>query len=67
MLTATDGRGVDVIVDSVGGHIRKQSFEALATGGTLVLFGYASEAADNISDGIDATDASRHLLQGGRP
>ncbi|APR76459.1 Quinone oxidoreductase [Minicystis rosea] len=55
VLADTDGRGVDVIIDSVGGRIRKQSFEALATGGALVLFGYSSEVVEDIGDGIDAT------------
>lgn len=54
VLAATGGRGVDVIIDSVGGEIRRQSFDALAAGGTLVLFGYSSEIADNASAGIDA-------------
>lgn len=54
VLAATDGRGADVIIDSVGGLVRKQSFEALATGGTLVMFGYSSEAAENVSEGIEA-------------
>ncbi|MCW5831634.1 MAG: zinc-binding dehydrogenase, partial [Labilithrix sp.] len=60
VLAATDGRGADVIVDSVGGVVRKRSFEALAVGGTLVLLGYSAEASDGVSEGIDA--ATLHAL-----
>lgn len=57
VLAATGGLGADLIIDSVGGTVRKQSFEALATGGTLVLFGYSAEVASGTAtgagDGID--------------
>jgi len=39
---ATDGRGVDVVLDSVGGTFRRQAFDVLAPMGRLVLFGNAS-------------------------
>jgi NADPH2:quinone reductase len=58
VLAATGGLGADVIIDSVGGAVRKRSFEALAPGGTLVLLGYSAEAAPGTStaagEGIDA-------------
>jgi NADPH:quinone reductase len=55
VVDATDGRGADVIFDSVGGSVRRRSFEALAVGGALVILGYSSEiAGDGTSDGIDA-------------
>jgi NADPH:quinone reductase len=38
----TDGRGVDVVVDPVGGPARKASFAALAPFGRLVVVGNAS-------------------------
>jgi NADPH:quinone reductase len=38
----TDGRGLDVILDSVGGEVREQAFELLAPMGRLVIFGNAS-------------------------
>jgi NADPH2:quinone reductase len=44
VLDATSGHGADLIIDSVGGVIRERSFDALATGGTLVLYGYTAEA-----------------------
>ncbi|CAH0118527.1 Quinone oxidoreductase 1 [Paenibacillus sp. CECT 9249] len=38
----TDGKGVDVILDSIGGDITKQSFKCLADFGRLVAFGNSS-------------------------
>ncbi len=38
----TDGRGVDVVVDPVGGELRRRSLEALAPLGRLVVIGNAS-------------------------
>lgn len=37
--TITDGKGPDVIYESVGGQITKDSLQALGAGGTLVIFG----------------------------
>jgi NADPH2:quinone reductase len=64
VLAATDGRGVDVIIDSVGGRIRTQSMAALAARGTLVLFGSSSEVASNTSDGIDAASLRSLFFNG---
>ena len=40
---ATDGRGVDLIIDSLGGDTLWQSFEALANFGTLINLGEAED------------------------
>ncbi|MBE1583791.1 zinc-binding alcohol dehydrogenase family protein [Nonomuraea angiospora] len=42
VLDATDGKGVDVVLDSVGGTIAAKSLECLAPFGRLVSFGAAS-------------------------
>jgi NADPH:quinone reductase len=42
----TGGRGVDVILESIGGEVFRQSMEVLAPLGRLVLFGNASGSAD---------------------
>jgi NADPH2:quinone reductase len=42
VLAATDGRGVDVVLDAVGGDARRQSLAVLAHEGRHVLFGNAS-------------------------
>jgi NADPH2:quinone reductase len=42
----SEGRGLDVILDSVGGEIRVQSFDLLAPMGKLVLYGNSSLAAE---------------------
>src|SRR2546426_2534227 len=44
----TDGRGVDVILDSVGGRNLVDSVGALAYGGTLISVGVASRAGSNV-------------------
>lgn len=38
----TEGRGVDVVLDSVGGKVFRDSWNALAPMGRYVLFGFAS-------------------------
>ena len=44
----TDGRGADVILDSVGGQNLVDSISALAYRGTLVSVGVAARAGSNI-------------------
>jgi NADPH2:quinone reductase len=40
---ATEGKGVDVVLDSVGGTIGRQAFEAMANGrGRLGIYGFSS-------------------------
>jgi NADPH2:quinone reductase len=38
---ATDGRGVDVVIDPVGGEVTRESLRCLAWGGRLVIVGFA--------------------------
>jgi NADPH2:quinone reductase len=42
VLAATDGRGVDVILDAVAGDVFDNSLQALATFGRYVIYGIAS-------------------------
>ena len=58
----TDGRGVDVILDSVGGQNLVDSIGALAYHGTLVSVGVASRAGSS----VDARDlwAQNNALRG---
>ncbi len=58
----TDGRGADVILDSVGGQNLVDSIGALAYRGTLVSVGVAARAGSN----IEATDlwAKNNTLRG---
>jgi tumor protein p53-inducible protein 3 len=46
--TATNGRGVDVILDCIGGAYLAQNLEALAQGGRLVLIGLMKGARAEI-------------------
>ena len=39
---ATDGRGVDVVLDSVGGPVGEQAVEAVRDGGRIGCFGFSS-------------------------
>jgi len=42
VLDATDGRGVDVVCDPVGGEVAEQSFRCIARNGRHVMVGFAS-------------------------
>ncbi|MDZ7954950.1 quinone oxidoreductase [Nostoc sp. DedQUE09] len=42
VLRATDGKGVDVILEAVGGEVFHKSLECLATGGQLIVYGRSS-------------------------
>jgi putative PIG3 family NAD(P)H quinone oxidoreductase len=46
---ATDGRGVDVVLDSIGGPYLEKNLSALATDGALVLIGLMGGAKSEIS------------------
>jgi NADPH:quinone reductase len=46
----TDGQGVDVVLDSLGGPISLRSFRALRPGGRLVVFGRYSTLAHGHKD-----------------
>jgi NADPH:quinone reductase-like Zn-dependent oxidoreductase len=47
----TDGEGVDVVSDSLGGPISLRSFRALRPGGRLVVYGRYSTLKDGHKDG----------------
>ncbi|HEY9758320.1 MAG TPA: zinc-binding dehydrogenase [Oculatellaceae cyanobacterium] len=47
LLHLTDGKGVDVFLDSVGGELFFGALETLAVGGTVVAFGRASGQETN--------------------
>jgi NADPH2:quinone reductase len=42
VLTATDGKGADLIIEMVGGEIGRQNLKCLAAGGTMIVYGAAS-------------------------
>lgn len=48
---ATDGRGVDVVLDSIGGSYLEQNLQSLAMDGSLVLIGLMGGAKAEISLG----------------
>jgi NADPH2:quinone reductase len=39
VLEATEGRGVDILLESIGGDVFEQNFECLATFGRYIIFG----------------------------
>lgn len=47
--SATDGAGIDVAFDGVGGAIGRASFELMARGGRFMLFGLASGSFAEVS------------------
>lgn len=49
VLTATDGKGADLIIEMVGGEIGRQNLKCLATGGTMIVYGAASGEDFHIS------------------
>ena len=49
VLEATDGRGVDVVLDSIGGRYLEQNFASLAPGGRLVVIGLIGGARGEIN------------------
>jgi NADPH:quinone reductase len=54
--TATEGRGVDVVIDPVGGAVTERSLRCLAWGARLVIVGFAG-------GGIASIPANRLLLK----
>ena len=42
MLDATEGRGVDVVCDPVGGEVADQSYRCIARGGRHVMVGFSA-------------------------
>src|SRR6185437_1569650 len=59
----TDGRGADVILDSVGGQNLVDSIGALAYGGTLVSVGVAGRAGPSVDAMI--ADLFERVASGG--
>jgi len=50
VLAATAGRGVDVVLDPVGGQVRARSFELLAPFGRLVTYSNISREPEVVPD-----------------
>jgi NADPH2:quinone reductase len=55
VLARTDGRGVDVVLECVGGEVLAQSATALAPGGRLVVYGRASGASGTLDGDLILT------------
>lgn len=56
----TDGRGVDVVIDPVGGQLRAEAYERLAPFGRLIVLGNASGQDQALSSDA-AWHGTRHL------
>lgn len=56
VMRLTDGKGVDVVLDSIGGDVTGQALQALAPGGRLINMGYPA--------GTDLTVNSLTLIWG---
>ena len=56
---ATDGEGVDVILDSVSGRVMKEGWKLLAPMGRYILYGFASVTGKR---GINRLKAAREVL-----
>ena len=56
VMRLTDGKGVDVVLDSIGGEVTGQALNALAPGGRLIHMGYPA--------GTDLTVNSLSLIWG---
>jgi NADPH2:quinone reductase len=59
---ATGGRGADVILDSIGGGVRRASYELLAPLGRLVCFGNAGDEPEDLAPGPALRTQVRALL-----
>jgi NADPH2:quinone reductase len=55
VLARTDGRGVDVVLECVGGEVLAQSANALAPGGRLIVYGRASGEPGAVDGGVILT------------
>lgn len=49
---AADGRGVDLVLDSVGGEVGRQAVDTLAPGGRFAVYGVASGSGTEIPSGL---------------
>jgi putative PIG3 family NAD(P)H quinone oxidoreductase len=52
VLAETDGRGVDVVLDAIGGAYVERDLRALARGGRIVFIGDAGEGAGTLPVGL---------------
>lgn len=59
VLRATDGRGIDIVFDSVGKTTLVDSIKALAPRGTVITYGTASGAAPSIDPGLLSAKSAR--------
>ncbi|MGK2964062.1 MAG: quinone oxidoreductase family protein [Tepidiformaceae bacterium] len=50
VMAATDGRGVDFVLESVGGEVYRKSVEVLADGGRLCIVGNSSGEPEVVAD-----------------
>jgi NADPH2:quinone reductase len=41
-MSATDGRGADVVLDAIGGHLGEQALQCVSAGGRFGVYGFAS-------------------------
>ena len=48
IMTATEGHGVDIVFDSVGGEVTKESIKCLAWQGRLLIVGFSSRNLPNL-------------------
>lgn len=60
--SASDGRGVDVVLDSIGGPTREASFEALAPMGRVVAFGNACGGPETFPSGRELRPSNKGVL-----
>jgi NADPH2:quinone reductase len=51
VLKATDGHGVDIVQEMMGGHVFQQSLDCLAKFGRMVVYGFASREPVNLDPG----------------
>jgi len=40
----TDGKGVDIVIESIGGAVTSEALSSLALGGVLTILGYSADA-----------------------
>jgi synaptic vesicle membrane protein VAT-1 len=65
VLRITNGRGVDVVLDSLGGEGLRKGYRCLARGGRLVTIGAAQVAPTSKADVIGLLRAGLELVRGG--
>jgi NADPH:quinone reductase len=59
----TDGRGVDIVIESIGGSVTSEALSSLGLGGVLITLGYSAGQNHDRCDGPDLeTRADGRLL-----